>query len=391
MRNDDPRMMHHPVQGKRDWKNRAVPITVHGDGVRFSMAGNTLLTYQWAIASVLTNWGFDSIFHIASWAKVCRAYQQVHGAGNDTWDIMWDYITLGFNALFEGKHPEFDPYDEPWPANSRQAALAGNEICNGEYFGVVWVFANDKEHACNEFRQTHFNANACCTVCSADRDEFNFRNVQLDSRWRSTLAVPRVLIEREFAHKAWQIRGVSRFMDTGDWQHTVDSGTLLQLHGGCIRELTSNTGPLGGGNIDWRFSTLWEALQTKYTVGAGCRLQTLGKLSIGKPGKPFPELKCKSAVSRHLVLPMLLLLRDFGIHSEKDGHRIRVYELMYEISEIVWGQGLYLSESSALRLLEAYDLILLHYNSLIALTRDDNIYNFTTKKHYAWYLLIYGL
>ena len=138
MRNDDPRMMHHPVQGKRDWKSRAVPITVHGDGVRFSMAGNTLLTYQWAVANVLTNWGFESIFHIASWAKVCRAYKEIHGAGNDTWDIMWDYIVLGFNSLFEGTRPALDPYDNPWPANSRQEALAGKDICNGLYFGVVW-------------------------------------------------------------------------------------------------------------------------------------------------------------------------------------------------------------------------------------------------------------
>ena len=64
--------------------------------------------------------------------------------GNDTWDIMWDYITLGFNYLFEGTHPESDPYDEPWPANSRQAALAGKEISNGEYFGVVWFLLTIK-------------------------------------------------------------------------------------------------------------------------------------------------------------------------------------------------------------------------------------------------------
>ena len=58
---------------------------------------------------------------------------------------------------------------------------------------------------------------------------------------------------------------------------------------------------------------------------------------------------------------MLHLLREFGIHCERDGHRMRVYELMDEISEIVWGQGLHLSESSALRLVETYDLVLLHF------------------------------
>ena len=180
VRADDPRLMHHPVQGKRDWKNRAVPITLHGDGVRFSMAGNVLLTYQWATACVLSNWGFGSIFHIASFAKVCRAYSTIHGVGNDTWSIMWDYILLGWNSLFEGKHPEMDPYNDPWPVGSRQAELAGKEICNGKFFGVMWILANDKEHACNEWRERHFNANQCCNLCDADRDEFNFRDVRLD-------------------------------------------------------------------------------------------------------------------------------------------------------------------------------------------------------------------
>ena len=146
--------------------------------------------------------------------------------------------------MFEGTHPAVDPFDNPWPANSRQEALAGKDICNGEYFGVVWVFANDKEHACNEFRETHFNADACCGLCKADRGELNVRNVQLDARWRHTIALPRVLNGPEFAHKVWTTTGVNRFMDSGDWQHTVDSGALLQLHGGCIRELTANNGPL---------------------------------------------------------------------------------------------------------------------------------------------------
>ena len=355
------------------------------------MAGNVLLTYHWAIACVLSNCGFGSTFHVASFAKVCRAYSTIHGVGNDAWGIMWDYILLGWNSLFEGRHPEVDPYDDPWPVGSRQAELAGKEICDGKFFGVMWILANDKEHACNEWRERRFNANQCCNLCDADRDELNFRDVRLDARWRPTICMPRVLTEPEHNHKVWQIAGTNRFMDSGDWQHTVDSGVLLQLHGGCIRELTSHPGPLQGGNIEWLFATLWTALHSKYEVGAGCRLQKLDKDSLGKPNKSFPQLKCKSAVSRHLVLPMLLQLQEFGIHCERDGHRIRAYELMHEMCEIVWCSDMFLIEAEALRLREAFDLFLLHYNSLIALTRDDNIYNFTTKLHFAWHLFIYGL
>ena len=105
----------------------------------------------------------------------------------------------------------------------------------------------------------------------------------------------------------------------------------------------------------------------------------------------FPTLSCKSAMSRDLVLPMLLLLQSLGVHNERDGHRIRCYELMHEMCQIVWREALFIPSVKALRLREAYDLYLLHYNSLCALTRSSNTYNFTTKLHFAWHLLLYGL
>jgi hypothetical protein len=383
VRNDDPRMMHHPMRNVPGWMDRAVPITVHGDGVRFSMAGNVLLTYQWAITTAIS-WGWDSIFYIASFAKVCRSYASIHGEGTDTWAVLWDYIRLGFDALYNGVHPSVDPYGMPWPVGSRQAAIAGKRICNGHYFGVIWVIANDKEHACNELGQTHFNGNKCCSLCGADRSEHNVRDVRSDARWRGTLAMPRPLDGPEFNHPLWKVVGVNRFMDVGDWQHSVDSGALLQLHGGCIRDLTAPDGPFAGGNVAWRFARLWEALQSKYIVGEGCKLQTLTETMIGKPSE-FPALTCKSAQSRHLVKPMLALLRDIGATNEKAGHRIQAYELMCEMITIVWGQGIYLTEASALRLRDACDEYLLHYNALVVLSRENNGYNFTTKIHFMWH------
>jgi hypothetical protein len=124
-------------------------------------------------------------------------------------------------------------------------------------------------------------------------------------------------------------------------------------------------------------------LQSKYIVGEECRLQTLTETMIGKPSE-FPALTCKSAQSRHLVKPMLALLRDIGATNEKAGHRIQAYELMCEMITIVWGQGIYLTEASALRLRDACDEYLLHYNALVVLSRENNGYNFTTKIHFMW-------
>ena len=48
VKDNDPRFQNHPMlTEKLDWRERDVPLIVHGDGVRFTMKGNCLLTLQW--------------------------------------------------------------------------------------------------------------------------------------------------------------------------------------------------------------------------------------------------------------------------------------------------------------------------------------------------------
>ena len=77
---------------------------------------------------------------LAGCCKDNRARPGVHGGGNDTWGIIWEYLIHGFNALFDGEHPLLDPYGREWPVGSRQHELAGGKFGGGFYFGVVWVY-----------------------------------------------------------------------------------------------------------------------------------------------------------------------------------------------------------------------------------------------------------
>lgn len=65
---------------------------------------------------------------LAGCCKDNRARPGVHGEGNDTWGIIWEYLVHGFNALFDGEHPRLDPYGREWPICSRQAELAGGKL-----------------------------------------------------------------------------------------------------------------------------------------------------------------------------------------------------------------------------------------------------------------------
>ena len=39
---DDPRIMNNPIVGKENWKDRVVPIALHGDGASCTMKNNKL-------------------------------------------------------------------------------------------------------------------------------------------------------------------------------------------------------------------------------------------------------------------------------------------------------------------------------------------------------------
>ena len=152
---DDPRLIGHPMLQKPDWKQRAIPMILWGDGGAFTRRNNTLLALCCGFL-LASGWSWKSIFYLSGVCKLNRSYAVVHGDGNDTMDTVWAYIKHGFNSLFEGVHPNVDPWNQPWPAGSYQAHIAGKHICDGNFFGVVWVLTHDLEYHANELKAPHF-------------------------------------------------------------------------------------------------------------------------------------------------------------------------------------------------------------------------------------------
>ena len=162
MRPDDPRLMGHPMLAKDNWKSRAVPLLLNGDGVSFTTGGSNLLALSFGFLLSSCGWSELSSFLLASVCKAARCYKQVHGV--DTADMLWAYIVHGFNALFALRYPEFDPWGHNWPPGP-QADNAGKPIADGIFCGVVWGLPEDHEYAVNETGCPHWNCDASCTWC----------------------------------------------------------------------------------------------------------------------------------------------------------------------------------------------------------------------------------
>ena len=189
VRPDDPRLINNPITAQLDWKRRAVPLVLHGDGASFTMKNNKLLAISFGFL-LGAGWSWRSSFLVACFTTINRTYASRHGGlPKDTWHIIWLYIVHAFTALFDGTHPPLDPYGNEWPLGSRSRELAGKKICGGRWLGVVWVLAHDQEYGSNELKEPHFNGTCPCKHCRCNRTDLSCRDVRPNAVWKPTCYV----------------------------------------------------------------------------------------------------------------------------------------------------------------------------------------------------------
>ena len=142
---DDPRLVGHPMLSKPDWRNRAVPLVLHGDGVVFNKKSNSMKVVSMGCMQS-ESWSLDKTWLLVCFATACETKRKKWGNDLDTWrSWLWPRIVHGFNALYHGVHPTTDWDGSDWPAGSYQAKIAGQPIAAGEflvYFGAWQVISN---------------------------------------------------------------------------------------------------------------------------------------------------------------------------------------------------------------------------------------------------------
>ena len=222
----DPKLLavEQHLVGIPDWRSRAIPYMLHGDGARFTERGsNSLLTIS--MKSLLAK-GFDgAIVPLFTLPKRIRAPTS---AGNlETMDELWKWTIHLLNGMFDGVHPPLDPYGRPWPS-SELRDVAGKPFCGKNYIFICWALVGDMEFLSNEMRFPHFNGSHPCHLCRANRlddDCMTISDLSSTAAWKCTIISP---AEGMFVnindHVLWGLRGLSRFHCIYDLMHTSDFG-----------------------------------------------------------------------------------------------------------------------------------------------------------------------
>jgi len=309
VRPDDPKLLKLSGMLEIDnWKDKAIPLVLHGDGGRFTQKNkNSLLCLSWK-PLLARNFSL-SIFLLTVLPKVIRTTMKKHNMASDT--ECWIAISDFSNAFFEGKHSRKHPKTKmPWDPDTPQGKLAGQLLCDGNFFGVVWHLTGDMEYNSNELKIPHFNGLYPCVFCPCDAKHTDLStpkvtDVRLTAPWKTKLIPVELGCVRKLSgHLIWTIYGVHRFHQTGDLMHHSCLGVLLYLLGAVLWELLYDCDKFTG-TIENRMQQIWDLISEIYTdLKTPLRLTHLVTTMFLNPDD-YPCLSCKAAESRHL-LPVMI-------------------------------------------------------------------------------------
>ena len=147
----NPKFFQHPCLDK-DYKHKGLPYIMHGDGAKLHDR-DSLLTVS--IKPLLGKSGFkDSHWFLAALPKSVAA--------KEAWDKIWAAIAWSVDAIAPGVHPHADENQNPWPAGSPRASLAGKPLMPDGVFGVMWGMTGDLDFFMRDLGLPYHSSEAIC-------------------------------------------------------------------------------------------------------------------------------------------------------------------------------------------------------------------------------------
>lgn len=143
-----PAMVGHWMRRAANWSSRAIPISLHLDGVPVTGVGKS-----WAKSMLVISWcsllGVGSTIDTNFLIYLVFTAIREEGPVNNTMAEVWRIIYHSFKALMRGKYPEDDPWGKNYRAEmpgSTEARNAGKWLTGAsKMFGVLWVIKMDLE------------------------------------------------------------------------------------------------------------------------------------------------------------------------------------------------------------------------------------------------------
>ena len=156
----DPKLSDHPLKKgfssfeKSSWREKTIPIIIHGDGVEYHNR-DSLMVWSWApLLNQLPSLESHSLLCV--WPKSCQV--------PETFQPIWTWLKWSFEALAKGYHPTVDPWGEPLKKGVMQD-MQGQPLHTKHYRCFVWSILGDQEFFSNTLDLPHWASHYPCHQC----------------------------------------------------------------------------------------------------------------------------------------------------------------------------------------------------------------------------------
>ena len=388
---DDPRLQDNPLKSQKKWRELVYPFVLHGDaGPHQKHDSMDVLSFKSALTDLSVNTSVLLLGAIptacTSSTKTCKTLD-VPFLG-DTKDELGKWWAWSWNAVFEGRHPERDPFGKPFPAGSRREGLAGSLLDPvRKRRGVLWLALADCEHLSLKYGLPHHAATEPCMRCRANQTDAPWRDLSTNAKWRELCYTPDTVLTN---HWVSTVLGTNPFTFVFDPMHCLElgpAGTAVAtvFFDMCYNEL-SGTKPQKLNKLSEEIREIYDLLniqQNRIT-----HLEYTHFCADNAPHKIFPDLShaaVKARQVRYLVPVAAELCRRYTGRDKYRKLRLKCLEALDSMYKIVDRNDLFLPTSEARLYKQQSHQFAVHFAALshFCSDKDENKWPIRTKLHYS--------
>jgi hypothetical protein len=253
---DHPSLQDHPYANRPNFKDRCIPISLHGDGVpvtKSSRSGaNTVDIFSWNSmigrgTTLQTNFLIFLIYgNLVYKLDDLRNANKVFSK-----TLCWSLYWLGL-----GVWPTRDENNRPI-ADGR----AGTQLADG-YYGALWGIRGDLDHMFKFFGFPSSSALSPCGLCQANKSTHPWTDARPTAKWITTVWTPTsYATHHPDRHAVFKLPGVSILNFIPDVMHVMHIGIYQWFYGSVLKLLIFHLIP---GTLDNSLDQVWDQIKHFY-------------------------------------------------------------------------------------------------------------------------------
>ena len=372
---------------EKHWKQKTIPLFLHGDGVEFQTR-DSLLVFSWGNFLGNSN-AMKQHWLLASYPKTSTS--------KGTWPAIWKWLKWSFCALGKGMHPTVDPDGLPLEKGSIFYKVAGTSLHPQGLRACLWALLGDHEYFSNVLGLAHWSSHHPCWECDAQSfagcdPTKHFKEIDLEKSDFEIASHARCLEKPSSKHPVFQLPNLSTKMARGDPLHILFSkGLHSHLMGSILHYACYWEGP-GKACVErpWkRLGLIFEAIQEEYKEQELDNRLTNLKLSMftdaNKPWATTASLHIKAGEAKHLLPALVPVLEKIfaGTMKEEESKMIHAASSLEKLVKLWDTAGEFLTPAEFETAMALGKEFLLTYKWLHSwsLEKDRNSFAIVAKHH----------